>query len=280
MRAPFLVVLALAASAAAGEEKNTGEAFVVAIANSDLAAVKALVEAGNPADTPIVYGESRETPLLKAADAGKTDIVKYLISKGANVNFRTRDFGRTPLMMAVSRGFDDVVEILLKAGADPKVRDHTGDTAFALAALEGQYEIAEVLLKAGEDVNGSDDSGNTWLTSCGTTGNPTCMRWLVAHGADVNKVSGLQYGGSTALTSAAMVGNAESVRTLLELGANPHLKMKDGGTALSHAQESKNAEVVALVQAALAKAPPAAPAPRRTAPATGAAPAKKPSPHP
>ena len=110
------------------------------------------------------------------------------------------------------------------------------------------------------------------------------MRWLVSHGADVNKVSGLQYGGSTALTSAAMVGQAESVRTLLELGANPHLKMKDGGTALSKAQESKNAEVVELIQAALAKTPaPAAAKPKSATGVTGGASAgsaKKPSPKP
>lgn len=274
MRMLSVAALAFAAATAvSAAETNPGEAFATAIANSDLAAVKALVEGGNPADTPIVYGESRETPLLKASDAGKTDIVKYLISKGANVNFRTAQFGQTPLIEAVGRGFDDIVDVLLKAGADPGIKDHTGYPAFALAVMEGQYDIAEVLLKAGGNVNGTDDYGNTWLSGCATTGNPTGMRWLVAHGADVNKVSGLQYGGSTALTSAAMVGNAESVRTLLELGANPRLTMKDGGTALSHAQESKNAEVVELIKAALAKAPPpAGPKP--------AAPAKKPSPHP
>jgi uncharacterized protein len=275
MRAPFLVSLVLAAvSTAWGAERSPGDQFAIAIENGDLAAVKALVEGGNPADTPIVYGENKQTPLFKAAGDGKTDIVKYLLSKGADANFKTADFGETPLSAAVNRGFDDVVEALLKGGADPKVKDRNGYTAFALAVSGGQYDIAEMLLKLGGNVNGTDDYGNSWLSDCATTGNPTAMRWLVAHGADVNKVSGLEHGGSTALTSAAMVGNADSVRTLLELGANPHLKMKDGGTALSHAQESKNAEVVELIKAALAKAPPAAVGPKP------AVPVKKPSPRP
>jgi ankyrin repeat protein len=74
----------------------------------------------------------------------------------------------------------------------------------------------------------------------------------------VDKVSQLEYGGRTALIDAAEVGAVESARTLLELGANPHLKMKDGGTALSHALAAtpKNDEMVELIKGALARTPP------------------------
>jgi len=262
MRATLATLLVcLAGMAAAAEQQSPGDQFAIAIERNDLKKVQALVEGGNPADTSIDYGENHVTPLFKAAGEGRNDIVQYLVSKGANVNFKTADFGQTPLSEAVNRGFEDTVDLLLKAGADPKLTDRSGYPAFALAVLGGQYEIAETLLKAGGDVNGADSYGNTYLMACATTGNPTAMRWLVSHGADVNRVSQLQYGGNTALTSAAMVGQPDSIRTLLELGANAHLKMKDGSTALSKAQESKNAEAVALIQAALAKpAPPAAPA--------------------
>jgi ankyrin repeat protein len=142
--------------------------------------------------------------------------------------------------------------------------------------IGGKFDIAELLLAKGADVNGTDSYGNTWLLACATMGNPEAIRWLVSKGADVNKVFGLQYGGNTALTMAARVGQVESVRTLLELGANAHLKMKDGSTALAKAEESKNEEVVALIKAALAKAPPpAAPKPKAPAGAT-----KKPSARP
>jgi len=261
-KAGILVLLAAAASAASGAERSPGDEFAIAIESGDLNKVKALVEAGNSADTPIVYGENKETPLLKASGAGQTAIVKYLLSKGANANFKTADFGQTPLSQAVNRGFDDTVEALLAGGADPKIGDRNGYTPFALAAMGGKFDIAQTLLDKGADVNGTDTYGNTWLLACATTGNPEAIRWLVSKGADVNKVFGLQYGGNTALTMAARVGQAESVRTLLELGANAHLKMKDGTTALSKAEESKNAEVVGLIKAALAMAPPAA-APKR-----------------
>lgn len=281
--ASFLVLLA---GWVHGEDRIPGADFAIAIERGDLNGVKALVEGGQSPDTFIVYGENKQTPLLKAAGDGKTDIVKYLVSKGANVNFKTADFGQTPLSQAVSRGFDDTVEALLKGGADPGIGDRNGYTPFALAVMGGHFDIAETLLERGADVNGTDAYGNTWLLACATTGNPEAIRWLVGKGADVNKVFGLQYGGNTALTMAARVGQLESVQTLLELGANPHLKMKDGGTALSKAEESKNAEVVGLIKAALAKPAPAGSAAARPKPAAGlsggakAGTSGRPSPHP
>jgi len=284
MRATALLAVLITASIAPAAERSPGDQFAIAIEAGDINKIKALVESGNSPDTPIVYGENQQTPLFKAAWDGKTDIVKYLLSKGADANFRTPDFGQTPLSQAVTRGFDDTVEALLAGGADPKGKDRNGYTAFALAVMGGHFDIAEILLKRGADVNGTDDYGNTWLMACASMGSQEGMRWLVSKGAAVDKVSQLQYGGSTALGTAARVGQAESVRTLLELGANPHLKMKDGSSALSKGQESKNEEVVEMIKAALAKAPPpAASKPKAATGVTGGAKAgsvRKPSPRP
>jgi ankyrin repeat protein len=266
VRAPLIVIrhvrsgvcVCLAAAGLAwASEDSPGQRFADAIERADLAAVKALVEAGNPADSPFEYVEKDATPLYKAAGEGRTDIVKYLIAKGANVNYRGAEWGHTPMSEAASRGFDDVVDVLLKAGADPKVKDRNGYTAFATAALGGQVDVAELLLKHA-DVNGADNYGNTLLMAATTTGQVEAIRWLVGKGAAVDKVSQLEYGGRTALIDAAEVGAVESARTLLELGANPHLKMKDGGTALSHALAAtpKNDEMVELIKGALARTPP------------------------
>ena len=239
------------------EEESLSDRFAAAIDRGDLAAVKALVEEGNAPDSAIDYGSEPITPLYKAAGNGRSDIVKYLIEKGADVNFRGKEWGHTPLSEAASRGFDDVVEILLKAGADPKIKDRNGYTAFAIAALGGQTDAAEALLKL-SDVNAADNYGNTLLMAATTTGQTEAIRWLVGKGADIDKVSQLEYGGRTALISAAEVGALESARTLLELGANPHLKMKDGSTALSHAMASsmKNDELIELLKAAAARPAP------------------------
>jgi ankyrin repeat protein len=254
-----LVLAAVVAASASAADRPLGDQLASAIERGDLRVVQELVEDGASVDTPITYGEHSITPLIKAADAGKLAIVKFLLKGGANVNARGSADGQTALMNAVTRGFDDVVEALLAAGADVKVRDTRGNSAFGLAVFGAKLEIADLLLAAkGGDPNEADPStGITPLLGAASTGGEETIRWLVARGAKVNKITQLEYGGTTALTTAARVGNAENVRVLLELGADPRLEMKSGATALSQAQESGDAETVALIEAALSKpAPP------------------------
>lgn len=254
MTRALLGVVALAAVTASAADRPLGDRFATAIERGDLRVVQELVEDGASVDTPITYGEHSITPLMKAADSGKLAIVKFLLTGGANVNARGSDDGQTALMNAVTRGFDDVVEALLAAGADVKARDTRGNSAFGLAVFGARLEIADLLLAKGGDPNEADPStGITPLLGAASMGGEETIRWLVAKGAKVNKVTQLEYGGTTALTTAARVGNAENVRVLLELGADPRLKMKSGATALSQAQESGDAETIALIKAALAK---------------------------
>jgi len=255
LSAAFAVVLAGGLLASA--ERTLGDEFAAAIDRGNILAVKALVEDGADPDTPIAYGENKVTPLMKAAGRGRRDIVKYLVSKGATVNGRNAD-GDTALMEAVKRGFDDIVLLLIEAGADVKARDGRGSTAFSLAAFGAHLEIADVLIQHGAALDQADPSGITPLLGAASMGNEEVVRYLVGKGAKVNAITQLEYGGTTALTTAARVGQAASVKALLELGADPRLRMKDGATALSNAQASGNEEVIALIQAALAKGKPPA----------------------
>jgi uncharacterized protein len=251
--AAALVIIAVAGTVSA--ETTLGGRFSAAIERGDIMAIKALVEDGADPDTPM-DDDARVTPLMKAAGRGKRDIVKYLLAKGAKVNAADAQ-GQTALMQAVTFGFDDIVELLVAAGADVKVRDTRGNSVFSLASAQAHLEIADILLKHGADVNEVDSYGITPLLAASSLGNEEVITYLVGKGAKVNAVTQLQYGGSTALTTAASVGQVGSVKALLALGADPRLTMKDGGTALSHAQESKNEEVIALIRAALAKGGPA-----------------------
>ena len=57
------------------------------------------------------------TPLMEAASAGHTDIVRLLIAHGADVNAQSSS-GNTPLMYACAGGHEEVVRVLLEAGAN------------------------------------------------------------------------------------------------------------------------------------------------------------------
>ena len=256
-----LVAALLAAAGPAAAEQTLSDRFVIAIERGSLRDVRTMIEDQDaPVEGPITYGEHSITPLHKAAERGQPEIAKYLIGKGANVNARASDDGQTVLMAGVMGANDALVAMLLAAGADVKPRDARGNSAFSMAAFGARFEIGDQLIAKGADPNEADPgNGITPRLGAASMGGEETIRWLVEKGAKVNKITQLEYGGSTALTTAARVGNAANVKVLLELGADPRLKMKSGATALSQAEESKDAETIALIKAALARAP-AAPA--------------------
>ena len=71
----------------------------------------------------------------------KTEFVKTLIDKGADVNHKSHR-GLTPLMIAATFGQAGNAKLLLRSGADMKARDSSGATA--LDKAKGA-EVTELL---------------------------------------------------------------------------------------------------------------------------------------
>jgi ankyrin repeat protein len=87
------------------------------------------------------------TPLHKAVEYGYPDIVRLLISKGAEVNKAELEEGRTPLHLVVfapeiSRL--ETAEILLEAGADSETPDKHNNTPLKLAEKTGNTALIEL----------------------------------------------------------------------------------------------------------------------------------------
>jgi len=74
------------------------------------------------------HGEDGYTALMMASFMGYTDIVKTLLSIGADTNIISEG-GLTALMEASYMDNTDIVDILLKAGADPNLTNEYGATA-------------------------------------------------------------------------------------------------------------------------------------------------------
>ncbi len=90
---------------------------------------------------------------LKAAERGNTDIVRYLLDAGVEVN--AVDYaGKTALILASDRGHIDTVRFLIEAGADINI-NHSG-TALTAAADGGHLEIVQMLIQSGANVNLKD----------------------------------------------------------------------------------------------------------------------------
>lgn len=103
--------------------------------------VKVLVGAG----IDMQFKDNQYIPLNQAAMNGHVEMVRYLLSQGADVN-RQDSRGWTPMHRAAYGGHVKVINILLKAGGDPRVRSgDEGKTPGELAGTRGHTVIQEML---------------------------------------------------------------------------------------------------------------------------------------
>jgi uncharacterized protein len=135
------------------------------------------------ADTMLGTGA---TPLLRAAKAGDTEVVKLLLAKGADVKLTTK-FGMTPVMAAAGLGTKEEdttgrkkteeeaiasIELCLHAGADVNTLDNQGDTALHGAAQKGYDQVVQFLVDHGAKMDVKDKRGRTPLDAAmGLMGN-------------------------------------------------------------------------------------------------------------
>jgi uncharacterized protein len=182
---------------------------------------------------------SGQTALIAAAEAGHADMVRLLLTKGANVNVR-HEAGGTALTAAAGRGHLEIVKELLKARADANVI--VGNihgmlyTALMFAMNsnnEKWLEIIDEMITAGAEVNPKGFALSP-LRLIIDEDKPSMLQPLVQRGAKLN----LQYEeGTTALMYAAQYGSPGMVRALLDAGSDVNLKNAKGETALSIAEK-------------------------------------------
>jgi len=108
-------------------------------------------------------------PIHSAAWAVATEVVRYLISRGAGVDARDWD-GRTPLhYVAESADDSETTNLLIESGADIEAQTYThaseypGVTPLHCAVLHLNFITLQTLIAAGANVNSEDAEGETPL---------------------------------------------------------------------------------------------------------------------
>jgi ankyrin repeat protein len=135
--------------------------------------------------------------LCGASDSGDYNLVKKLLSEGADPNSRSPGQAGTPaLVSAANNGYARIVSLLLTHGADVNAADkRSGWNALMRAACTDRLsnsltrlEILRLLVQHGADVNSRDRDGNTPLHyACIATGQDTeVLRLLISYGAEIN----------------------------------------------------------------------------------------------
>ena len=127
------------------------------------------------------------TSLNVAPSPGRSEIVEWLLSHGADPNLRGDGDPYTSLHAAAYCGNVEVCRMLLQHKADQNALDNSdGRTPLHLASRQGHADIAQLLLEHGVDLDARDLDQCTALHVASEKGHIDVVRLLVEYGADVN----------------------------------------------------------------------------------------------
>jgi cytohesin len=180
-------------------------------------------------------GFREETPLHNAKS---NDVAELLIAHGADLEAKDMN-GQTPLFHARTI---EIAILLIAKGADINVRDVAGNTSLHAAR---SIEIAEMLIKKGVDVNAKNQWAQTRLSQEAYSGNKDMIEMLIAKGADINVKD---FEGRTPLYQTVMplIEGEKTAELLISSGADVNVKDKNGVTPLGLAIKNRKNKVADL----------------------------------
>lgn len=234
--------LLIAAGADVNEAQPDGVSALVAAAHSGHTALGALLldKGADPNAAEAGY-----TPLHAAIDRSDLELVKQLLSHGANPDIRlakgtparrdsndfqlaTRLIGSTAYLLAAKFVEVDIMRALAAGGADVQLTMPDGTTALMLVAGHGEN-------RARTDFDRRNETRRQICVCDGgvvetETQVLAAMQVALAAGPDVNAVN---RGGDSAMHFAAAMGFDSVVQLLADKGANVSVKNKRGQTPLA-----------------------------------------------
>lgn len=176
--------------------------------------------------------------------------IKQRVKNGWNPNERDERTGRTLLFNAVYARRRDLVKALISQGANVKLADNAGDTVLHLAAFVPVWVVRKEenvlsrhfprrfrkdllifqdILNAGADVNVQNNQGATPMHNALESQNDEAVDILCEKDCINLNLKDCQ--GRTCLHKLAEYPTVRQVERFLDLGADPRIKDKKGATA-------------------------------------------------
>lgn len=198
---------------------------------------------------PVLWLSHIQTALRFACEGGSLDIVKLLVSHGADIHGDREDghghsYGSL-IEVAVMSDAWDVANFLFLKGCTAHMGPKTPKLAEKLRSgmQMRDLQMVQSLLNIGVDLNGTDmngtDMGYDLLCEAARTGNIDMVKQLLKAGVNVNYEDGTE----SALLVASEKGATEIVRLLLEAGADLSAEWANRGNALVVAIAKRHVEV-------------------------------------
>jgi ankyrin repeat protein len=184
--------------------------------------------------------EHHRTPLHHAAAKNRLKIVRLLLDLGADPN-ATDAIGATALTAAAQENTDPaVVAMLQQAGAK---------LDFIAAVNLARNDVAEAMLSEDPLRIGPGGRDTIALHHAVSRKNEDTVRWLIAHGVDVNAKRVMWDCNLTALHMTAESGAIDIARLLLDAGGDPDIRDdKWDATALGWAEFFERDDLAQLIR--------------------------------
>ncbi|KAJ8674380.1 hypothetical protein QAD02_005642 [Eretmocerus hayati] len=196
-----------------------------------------------------------------ASEVGFLEIVKYLVSLGADINVED-SLDLKPIHHAAQKAHKDVVEYFVNQGMGINVCNSMNQTLLFYAKDKNHQELVEYLLANGIDIHSTDSMGVTALHMAVSQGNEELIKLLLEKGAcfdalDFHQKKPIKYSNDKkvvqrlALTEELFEivkkNNVNAAKKLIESGAVVNAKNAELVTALHLASQKGNEEMVKLL---------------------------------
>jgi len=206
--------------------------------NTPTTILKGLIETTEDLD---FRDKENGTALMYASGFGNLELVKMLVSKGADINARDSKTGSCALMEAISNHESEVAIYLINNGADVKHTLLGGESLLIQTLFEKLSDVALTLIQHGHDVNVYDSNNLSALSGAAAGGYLDIVRELIKRGADINE-QGPE--GVNPLFQSIFFDHDKVVRYLLSIGADQTVINSKGYTPREYAAQLGREKII------------------------------------
>ena len=172
-----------------------------------------------------------KTVLHYLSMSSKTDMLKFILESGADVDLVDNQHENSPLHFAALNNKPENIEILFKYGAIVECYNKQHELPHQSAASKGHSDACALLLSKGLNINHRNLEGLTALHLASKGGHLSCVIFLLNNGVKFNRT----YHGETELMFAVKSHNVDVVKVLLDFGADVNLCNTKKQTSLHYA---------------------------------------------
>lgn len=175
-------------------------------------------------------------------ELGNLSQIRQWLDQGLPPDYEADQVG-TGLMVGAREGNIPLMELMLARGANLEAVNKRGEQALLLAAWKGQLAAVKWLVEHGAKVN-REPLQWTALHYAVFAGHQEVADYLMDQGAEVNARSP---NGSSVLMMAAYEGKDQLAVRLVERGADPKIQNENGHTALDWAMKYGHTKVARVI---------------------------------